>query len=1061
MPDVIFMQTLTETLQPKQSGFKRTFKLFWSLVGFAILLVGQALFGAIHWLNLPTDSLASLKLITFPELKYPSYFWTVLLIAGGGLLILLWSLCKVSVSTVRDFETAAPPALRFKAPAQWRIPFLVLIVATVIMAGAAIWLAISNRGDLHPLVWLAALVLVGLTLYAVDRNAGGQSVPTLGEATIVTGYLLWLLLLGFLFKNIGDQDLWLRVIIGLAGTAAAFGLWRTKLLSGGIIAFGLLGLLGLSVYTYGLTDWKYAYVGDEYAFFDKANHLLTHVDTNNLLAADGVYDLNPVFASYIHSFTMALYGPHVFGWRIGETLMVLLTAPLLYLFVRRFASVRVGALAVLIFLASHHLLALSKIGYNNLQALAPFVAALALAMLAAQRRSWLGIYLCSVASAFTFYTYGITIPFVVLIGGLLLLVFRGQRHPKPNQTAASTIEESENITLQTANEPSVISTIEVRSDPLKLAINWLLNLLADWPVVLLFSLGFLLTALPRFVNYDWLIPLTNKTVAQSEVKVVHSALTEQILPNFLYTLTATLHFNDDSHYMSGAHLDPLSSLLMLVGLGWLLTKLWRRVASWLVGSFVAASFFVGGLASYPYPVNTRTFILLPFYAIFAAIGGELLLTSLSGFKLLRRAAWVVVPITLLAIMVLNLYQFENLSVRNDPQNDIGIVVKEFQEQSANTTFYQITSNPHYDNTRLVLDAYGYNSDRLIIIPGQTDPNTISTIKRTAKVPYRILISSDLSNRGQWLQAVRDNWPTIALSESIDAANTSHFTVLAYNNLSSADNTAVQPISVTSADIAPGTFPTQAGTWQVEQPRDIAVGADKLLYVINGVKRAVEVYSADGKLVRTINGGWKEPFSLAFNSKNELIVLDSGQVPYLTRLNTDGKILARYTGTVPNSDIYFPRTVAIDSNDDIYVADTGRARVLHFSPDFVYISTITGGDKFKQPASLGFVGDKLLVLDEATLYILNKTGEIITSWTIPKFYTAQPARILRGQSQNVVITSPASGEILFYDLQGKQLKTVGPPTFPKLRFPVGIASADGKVFVIENEGNLLRAYDWNG
>ena len=314
------MQTLTETPQPKQGRLKGAFKWLWPLVGFAILATGQALLGAIHWLNLPTDSLAAFKLITFPELKYPPYFWTVLLIVGVGLLLLIGGSRTVSVTTVRDFEMAVRPALHPKLAARWRVPFLILIVATSLTVGAAVWLAISNKGDLPPLVWLVALVLVSLTLYTVDRNAGSQSVPTGVETVVIAGYLLWLLLLGFLFKNIGDQDLPLRVIIGLVGGAAAFGLWRTKFLSGEIVALGLLGLLGMAIYTYGLTDWKYAYVGDEYAFFDKANHLLIHVDTNNLLAANGVYDLNPVFASYIHSFTMALYGPHVFGWRIGETL---------------------------------------------------------------------------------------------------------------------------------------------------------------------------------------------------------------------------------------------------------------------------------------------------------------------------------------------------------------------------------------------------------------------------------------------------------------------------------------------------------------------------------------------------------------------------------------------------------------------------------------------------------------------------------------------------------------------------------------------------------------------
>jgi hypothetical protein len=188
----------------------------------------------------------------------------------------------------------------------------------------------------------------------------------------------------------------------------------------------------------------------------------------------------------------------------------------------------------------------------------------------------------------------------------------------------------------------------------------------------------------------------------------------------------------------------------------------------------------------------------------------------------------------------------------------------------------------------------------------------------------------------------------------------------------------------------------------------------------------------------------------------LLVLDSG-TRIITHMRTDGTVIARSSSELGLS---APRGLAIGHNDDVYIADTGGARIVHLNSALLEPEVLKTSVTWRQPASLAFVGDKLVVTDEPWLYVLSSAEELITQWPITPYNTNQPPRILGHQPQTIVMTDPEAGELILFDLQGHILQKIGPPNYERLHKPIGIAAtSDGRILVVENEGDLVRVFEW--
>jgi hypothetical protein len=896
-----------------------------------------------------------------------------------------------------------------------------------------LWLAYTTLTVGNPPVtlWLLALITVGATLYCADRAAQHFSLFARREPGLLIGYVVGLLALGYVFRY--DAARWL--IVGL-GVVLALWLWRRRLVSAERIAFSVLVLCAFALYTFDLQTWRYAYIGDEYAFYEFANNILSSIDQPYALSPIGAYNVHPVLATYTQIGTMLLYGNDVYGWRVSETLAVMLAALPLYVFMRAFMPPRAALLGLVVYLSSHHLLGLSKVGYTYSQLLVPITSSLALLTLALRRGSLLGVFASGVASAFAFYTFAFGIPFI----SLPLLLWALHR-----PLFKTTTQHPDRVVRRVEHPSTSLGCGHVRK---------------NFFVFSLFILAVGLTAMPSLANAAGLQQIVRHTVANTEVKAANP-LTQQIIPNILYTLTASLTFLGRSHYVSGAHLDVLSSILMLLGMGGALVMVRRnRMMMWLCVSFVLACVFVGGFAPYPYPPIARTYILVPFYALFAGIGSMRLQ---AGLATLTRQPRVMLGVWLLCCMLipmLNLWHFFVAGESVNPQESPALLLKEMQAHSPQTTFYLVAHMPYNQHVvRVMLKAYNLDANRLLIIPDDAPAASLTAIQHS-RPPYVILVSWPLASRDRWLTQLRALWPERIETLVSDGTNLTHFAELVV-----AESMAAPSMRATAIFVAPwsspfvisaGQLPRIVAEWPVLQPRDVAFGPDGLAYVINGARHTVDAYTLGGKLIRTLSGGWREPFALAFNARRELLVLDAYSAN-ITRIRTDGTLIVR---SHDDAGLFLPRGFTLAPNGDVYVADTGNGRIVRFNHELLEPTTVSVTVPLSQPTSLTFIGEQLVIADDPWLYVFSPTGELRARWVITESTTTQPPHFLDQQPNLIVMTDPERGEVQLFDLQGRLLQTLGPPTYERMRKPQGLAiTPDGRLLIADHEGNVMRVMEW--
>lgn len=705
------------------------------LLGLALLLLGQAWISAVHWLQLPrntSDGLSSISCSILPicNLRYPPYFGLVLLILLVAMVLLGLSLRRVALSmTGGDIDLSVPHTYS----GRWRRLFLLLATLAVLVTAFTAYNAISTANRYpHPLLWFGTILLWGIAFYSLDRATGRPSIITFASILGVLGYILLLLLLGFLYHTPVLQSSESRIAFVIGVTLALYGLWRVKRISGLVAIWILIAVVGLAIYTYQLDSWRYAFVGDEYAFYNAAQIFLRNPNISNLLSSRGVYSSHPVFATFVQSLTLLLYGENIYGWRFNSVLMVFLSAPAIFVLVCQLAGRNVGLLAAIFFVSAHHLMGLSHVGYNQPQLLPSFTMMLMFLAIALHYQSRLAMFLAGVCAAFSFYTFTLGVPLIPLPLLVLAAFF-------------------------------LISTSRL---PLKRRV------MAVMPLVIACMIGILVTALPRVSNTTWFSDGVSNTIfAHSEMKDVSDPLLQQLVPNVLYTLSASLYFDQKSHYISGALLDPISSILMLLGVTGLITVATKRyTALLLLLSFLTSVFVVGGSVPYIYPSHTRTFLLVTFYAIFAALGTAYLWET--GHNLFPPRAAFIVLVT--AVLVLNTYQFFYIYEHTNQSNRMSMMVREFQFSSPETTFYYVDRVPDDQNLLMVLDSFEFDTERLIPVTNASPIDALREIRRDAVAPYRVLIGRETPDWLVWLDAAQTVWVDYLMQEVKDESGVVHF-----------------------------------------------------------------------------------------------------------------------------------------------------------------------------------------------------------------------------------------------------------------------------------------------
>ncbi|HZU86105.1 MAG TPA: glycosyltransferase family 39 protein, partial [Anaerolineaceae bacterium] len=475
---------------------------------------------------------------------------------------------------------------------------------------------------------------------------------------------------------------------------ALINLWRHR---AQVETIHWLTLAAIFLFTIDINSWTYSAIGDEFSFFTFGRDILQNQTwdyrNTHIFNGMGVYGTHPYLSSVFHAFSMGFLGVDNFGWRFSSLYLAAISIPMFYFFFRRFLDERVSLLGAGMLGCSHYLMTFGKVGYNNLQALFVMGLALWLAGEAVRNRRWLNYTLLGLALGLVFYVYPAAFYILPLVGLLLLM------YDPPFNRAA----------LQ----------------------RWLMA-----------GIAFFIFFCPLlFQPQYWETKVAGTLFYNPEVLQQPGGVAAHFGRNMLYSTYSFLFIPQESHFIVSSYVDPLSGMLVLLGLAWAIKLMRRdRFAVYVLIGFVLLNFFIGATHDRQTPPNTRMFLLLPWYTLLAALGLSWLAWQMQRLQAPRRLATALSVFLLVGVVAGNLYQAYDLSrQRNVGSPSVEMLFlrmlqrdEGFPDISRKSYLFLTEENWSVDGLLLLQEIYGVPAsgtqlERVIVTDSELSPYLLARI----------------------------------------------------------------------------------------------------------------------------------------------------------------------------------------------------------------------------------------------------------------------------------------------------------------------------------------------
>jgi len=545
------------------------------------------------------------------QTAFPAYFAFIFACFFGLLTLMLLQVEWPQTVLSPSFESASRPAAKV-GPIQRRVGTVVLLISTAGFIGVFLNGVIRHTMPGWDLIsvfvayvsgWLLREAPLAEMVNTSRRNLGLVVAILFAHASLVV-------FLARIFSAPGFP--WVVTFILLLAVVNLLRYYRRVSLIVWIVS------LALVLYTLNINAWWFSVVGDEFSFFTYAReiaekHSLSFIGSQ-LFIGQTVYGAHPYFSSVLQAIPMKLFGSQSFGWRFGSLYLSAVAVGLFYLFFKAFVSRRVALIAAFFLAVSHYIMAFGKIGYNNLQALFAMSLALCAAAWAIRTRRRIAFVVLGLACGLCFYVYPAAL-YVLPVAGLLLLFY----FPPTSRLA-----------------------------------------LRRWSVLTVSSL---MLVFPLFLQPGyWQAKVAGTLLYNPQVIQTMDSVVTHFATNLVYSFFSFVYIPEESHFVTVSYLDPLTAVFVFIGIACLLRWGWReRVTRFLLAGLAVLLFFVGASHDRIFPPATRMFLLLPWFALIAAIGLTWLVERIRQAGLSRLPLAGLVASVLVAAVGLNLYQAYTLS----------------------------------------------------------------------------------------------------------------------------------------------------------------------------------------------------------------------------------------------------------------------------------------------------------------------------------------------------------------------------------------------------------------
>jgi hypothetical protein len=419
---------------------------------------------------------------------------------------------------------------------------------------------------------------------------------------------------------------------------------------------------GTAYATVGVGSWKYAFVGDEGAFYSHAVWLAEEKKLRvNPFHMVGVYQQHRVLESYIQAIFLFVLGSSVAVWKFSGVAMIFPSVIYMHRLTRRLCGRNAALIAATLLAFSKYLCGFFKIGYTHPLCFALFIISLCFAvelLFAPTKKNGAKF---GAALGLSFYAYiGPLFPFFLCPVVLALLVRKRARAIVPLLTGAAVC-------------------------------------------LAIVSLAFFSTP-----KESWLTAL-KKTSASPEYEG-RKQMWINVGRNFKVT-----HVNSDynyNHYVDGPYVDSVTRWAAALGALICLVR-FRRKIGLLLPLWALMCVGLGVTNPYWYTPTTRGFFLVPYAVLFAAIGLEAVRKLLGKF-----GTRLVIPIALAAAIGLNIYQAQIGLFKRQGHPRMSLILKELTDRNQREMkiglFYSQRYNFDEGNFRGLLKTRKIAEDRLAV-----------------------------------------------------------------------------------------------------------------------------------------------------------------------------------------------------------------------------------------------------------------------------------------------------------------------------------------------------------
>ena len=259
-----------------------------------------------------------------------------------------------------------------------------------------------------------------------------------------------------------------------------------------------------------------------------------------------------------------------------------------------------------------------------------------------------------------------------------------------------------------------------------------------------------------------------------------------------------------------------------------------------------------------------------------------------------------------------------------------------------------------------------------------------------------------------------------------------------------------------------------------------------MYATDRYTHDIKVYDSSGNMFKTIGGkNLITPVSFEFLGFVDIPDLSSLFIQYAHAVDnvlychiSTGKGCIDPDGIGPldvgDGQFYFPRGIAIDSNDNIYVIDFLNSRIQVFDSNGNFITKFgTHGiqnGQFRSPEGITVNSSGNIYVTEAgRIQVFDSNGNFITKFGTHGYDDGQfyyPHGITVNSSGNIYVADTGNYRIQVFDSNGNFITKFGAPGFDnhdgRYDYPHGIAmDSNDNIYVTDENNHNIQVFDSNG